>query len=582
MIKFNYIAFCLLAIIATSCGSSKESKPDVKTSKSSKNGEAFSTKDYPYIEAFHKAVRLKTVGDVDGAIAAFGECLAIKQDDDAVYYALSELQLAKGNMVEATSNITKARNLDPKNIWYTQELAYMLYEARDYAKALPEFKKLVEYEGKNLQWLYGYGDCLLRAGKTQEAINVLTKAEDIMGVNPNLSIEKYNLYMAMKKESEAINEIQLARNVFPNDPQLIATLVDHYFQKGDSEKAIGFLEELVKNDPDNGRAHLALGDIYRQQNKKTQSYNEFKAAFKCQDVDIDAKMKVLILLQEASYKPEPGAIELMEMLVTQYPDDAKPHSIRGDYMLALENDQEAILSYRRATELDKNQYPIWNQLLLLDYQNGNFEELYVDSKNCLEYFTTMPTVYLLNGIGAIQTKHYDEAISSLETGKSLIINDKGMEAEFYGQLGDAYFSKKNYQEGQKNFDKALSIDPKSNLIRNNYAYKLALANIQLEKAYAMIQKVVESSPGMATYMDTKGLVLFMQKKYDEAFAMFDEALKLNSKQPDINEHLGDAYFKRNMIDKALEYWNIAKELGSENKNLTKKIESKNYYEPIYD
>jgi tetratricopeptide (TPR) repeat protein len=98
----------------------------------------------------------------------------------------------------------------------------------------------------------------------------------------------------------------------------------------------------------------------------------------------------------------------------------------------------------------------------------------------------------------------------------------------------------------------------------------------------MIQKVIESSPGMATYMDTKGLVLFMQKKYDEAFVMFDEALKLNSKQPDINEHLGDAYFKRNLIDKALEYWNIAKELGSENKNLTKKIESKNYYEPIYD
>lgn len=582
MIKLNYIALIVLAGFATSCGSTKESKPVAKTTKTSKKGEAFSTKDYPYIETFHKAVRLKTVGDVDGAIAAFGECLSFKQDDDAVYYALSELQLAKGNTVEAVANITKARDLDPTNIWYTQELAYLLYEARDYAKALPEFKKLVDHEAKNLQWLYGYGDCLLRAGKTQEAINVLTQAEDIMGLNPSLSVEKYNLYMSMKKETEAINEIQRARKEFPNDPQLIATLVDHYFQKGDSEKGIGFLEELVKNDPDNGRAHLALGDIYRQQNKKTESFKEFEAAFKCQDVDIDAKMKVLIALQEASYKPEQGAIDLMELMVTQYPEDAKPHSIRGDYMLALENDQEAIISYRRATELDKNQYPIWNQLLLLDYQNGNFEDLYKDSKICLEYFTTMPTVYLLNGIGAIQTKHYDEAITSLETGKSLIINDKAMEAEFYGQLGDAYFSKKEYQEGQKNFDKALSIDPKSNLIRNNYAYKLALANIQLEKAYSMIQQVTESSPGMATYMDTKGLILFMQKKYDEAFILFDEALKLNSKQADINEHLGDAYFKRNMVDKALEYWNIAKELGSENKILTKKIESKNYYEPIYD
>lgn len=578
MIKFQYIALSVVIVLVTSCGATK----GVKSTKTAKKADSFSTKDYPYIEAFHKAVRLKTVGDIDGAIVAFDSCLAIRQDDDAVYYALSELHLAKGNSVEARSNITKARELDPNNIWYTQDLAYLLYEAQDYAKALPEFKKLVEHESKNLQWLYGYGDCLLRAGKTQEAINVLSQAEDIMGINPSLSVEKYSLYMKMKKEPEAINEIQRARKDYPNDPQLIATLVDHYFQKGENDKAIGFLEELVKNDPDNGRAHLALGDIYRQQNKLKKSFDEFKAAFKCQDVDVDAKMKVLIALQEASYKPEPGAIELMELLVTQYPEDAKPHSIRGDYMLALENAEQAIISYRKATELDKNQYAIWNQLLLLDYQNGKFEDLYNDSKICLEYFTTMPTVYLLNGIGAIQMKKYDEAITSLETGKSLLINDKGMEAEFYGQLGDAYFSKKEYQEGQKYYEKALSIDPRSNLIKNNYAYKLALANLQLEKAFKLIHEATESSPGMATYMDTKGLVLFMQKKYDEAFMLFDEALKLNKTEADINEHLGDAYFKRNMLEKALEYWKIAKELGSENKNLTKKIESKNYYEPIYD
>lgn len=582
MIKIQFIALFLITILLSSCGATKNNEASQKLGRTSKKEEPFSTKDYPYIEAFHTAIRLKTVGDLDGAILEFDKCLAIRQNDDAVYYALSELQLAKGNKIAAAENITKARAIDPANIWYTQELAYLLYDAQDFEKALPEFKKLVAHESKNLQWLYGYGDCLLRSGKTQEAINVLTQAEDIMGLNPSLSVEKYNLYMGIKKESEAVAEIQRARKEFPNDPQLIATLVDHYFQKGDSEKAIGFLIELVKNDPDNGRAHLALGDIYRQQNKKTKSYEEFNAAFKCQDVDIDAKMKVLIALQQASYKPEEGAVELMEVFVTQYPEEAKSHSIRGDYMLALEKDEEAMVSYRKATFLDQNQYAIWNQLLLLDYQNGKFNELYQDSKNCLVYFTTMPTVYLLNGIGAIQMKKYDEAITSLETGKSLLVNDKGMEAEFYGQLGDAYFSKKQYQEGQKNYEKALSIDPRSNLIKNNYAYKLAIANIQLEKAYSMIQQVTESSPGMATYMDTKGLILFMQKKYDEAFMMFDEALKLNNKEPDINEHLGDAYFKRNLVDKAVEYWKIAKELGSENKNLTKKIDSKNYYEPIYD
>ena len=230
MIRFHYIALLIVTLLVSACGSTKDASSG-KSNKTDKKKSGISTKDYPYIEAFHAAVRLKVVGDVDGAIAAFDKCLSMRQDDDAVYYALSELQLSKGNKSESAINITKARNIDPSNIWYTQELAYLLYDSQDFAKALPEFKKLVDYEPKNLPWLYGYGDCLLRTGKTLESINVLTQAEDLMGRNPGLSIEKYNLYMSMKKETEAINEIQKARKDFPNDPQLIATLVDHYFQK---------------------------------------------------------------------------------------------------------------------------------------------------------------------------------------------------------------------------------------------------------------------------------------------------------------------------------------------------------------
>lgn len=579
MIFFKYIVVLVGFGVLASCGSTKST---AATKKPKKATTEFSTKDYPYLEAFHQGVRLKMVGDVDGAITAFNTCLTIKQNDDAVYFALAQLELKKGNKSQALTHFTKASQLDPKNIWYIKEMAYLHYDNQEFEKAVPEFKKLVEHEAKNLEWLYGYGDCLLRTGKVQDAINVLTKAEDIMGVNPDLSVEKYNLYMSLKKETEAINEINKAREVFPEDPQLIATLVDHYFQKGQAAKAIELLEQLVLADPDNGRAHLALGDVYRQQGKVKESFEQFEAAFKCADVDIDAKMKVLIAFQEISYKPEQGAIDLMKLVVEQHPLDAKSHSIRADYMLALEDEEEAMISYRKAAELDPDQYPVWNQLLLLEYQNGKFEELYTDSKRCLEYFTAMPTIFLLNGIGAIQTKHFDEAITSLETGKSLLIDDKGMEAEFYGQLGDAYMSSKKYAEGKENFDKALKLDPKSNLIKNNYSYKLAVAKIDLEKALSLINQALASSPNQVSYLDTKGFILFQMNKFEEAKGFFEEAMKLNATEPDINDHLGDVYFKLKDVDNALKFWNKAKELGSKNKNLAKKIETKSYYEPSYD
>jgi len=577
----NRFFFIFLLGIFASCGTSKEKSSGVKSPKSTKETAAFSAKDYPYLEAFHSALRLKTVGDIDGAISGLNKCLTIRQNDDAVHYALAQLEVEKGNKVSALDHFTKASNIDPSNIWYVKEIAYVHYENQEFEKAIPEFKKLVNYESKNLEWLYGYGDCLLRTGKTQESINVLTKAEDVMGVNPSLSVEKYNLYMQLKKESEALQEINKAREVYPDDPQLIATLVDHYFQKGETQKAVGFLEELVKNDPENGRAHIALGDIYMQQNKPEAAFEEFRKAFSCADVDIDTKMKLLIAIQESSYKPNENAVGLMELMVSQHPEDARSYAIKGDYMLALDNKPEAILAYKKAVEIEKDQFPIWNQLLLLEYQKGDFEDLYKDSKTCLSYFSTFPTIYLLNGIGAIQNNHLDEAIESLETGKSLLVNDKPMEAEFYSQLGEAFMQKKEYAEGQKNFEKALELDPKSNLIRNNYAYKLAIAKINLDKALILISQATQSSPNQSTYMDTKGLILFQQGKYEEATILFEEALKLNNEEPDINDHLGDAYVMQNMSEKAVEQWLKSKKLGSKNKNLNKKIESKKYYEPIY-
>ena len=80
----------------------------------------------------------------------------------------------------------------------------------------------------------------------------------------------------------------------------------------------------------------------------------------------------------------------------------------------------------------------------------------------------MSIVYLLNGVSANQLKKHDEALESLESGIELVINDPAMKAEFYGQIGEAYFGLKDDNEGVTNYKKALSLDSKSNLLKNNF------------------------------------------------------------------------------------------------------------------
>lgn len=565
----NILRFSILILLFSACKTGKNLESDKPVHNPA------------YINAFHEAVRLKTRGQVEEAIKGFEACLLIRQDDDAVFYALSQLYLMKNDKVKSAENIQKAAKLDEKNIWYTQELAYMYFEAGNYPEAIKSFEKLFKHEPRNVEWLYGYAESLVRGGKSSEAIKIFDKMEDQVGKHPDLSIQKFKLYLQLKEDTKAIAEIEACRKVYPNDAQLIAALVDYYFQKGKETEAIKMLEELVKADPNNGRAHLALADIYRQKGNQKRAYAELKLAFACEDVTIDNKMQILINILENSFKTDPEVLELVEMVVATHPDEAKAHSIRGDYMLKEGNDPEALISYRNALKLDKKLFPIWNQVLVMEYQANMFFELYTDSKECLEYFATMPTVYLLHGVGAVQMKKYDEAVQTLETGLELVSNDKGVEAEFNAQLGEAYFGLKEIEKAKTHYEKAIVLDPKSTLIKNNYAYRLAFLKKDLNRAEELINEALRNAGDVPHYLDTKGFVLFMKGDYLEAKGFYEKAYNLKPTDPINCEHLGDAYFMLGDKSKGLELWKKAKELGSGNKVLDKKIEKKEYYDPQY-
>ena len=137
----------------------------------------------------------------------------------------------------------------------------MFYETEDYANSVKSFGRLVEIEPRNIDWLYGYAEALVKNGETMKAVEALNKAEEQVGAAPQFSIQKYQLYIEAGDTEAAVNELEQGQKKFPKDAQIIATMVDHYFRANQYSKAIEKLEELVVADPSNGRAHLALADI---------------------------------------------------------------------------------------------------------------------------------------------------------------------------------------------------------------------------------------------------------------------------------------------------------------------------------
>ena len=571
-----FLKVCCVCIIFThviSCGTRKNAVLPLEKSISKLN--------YPYIEKFHEGLRLKSKGELDNALACFNYCLSVRQNDDAVYYALSRLYTEKKDLIKSLECLQNAAKFDDQNIWYTQELAYLYYDQNKFEESVKCFSKLVEKEPSNVDWLYGYAECLVKVGKVNEAIKALDKTEDQVGKYPELTIQKFKLYVQLKQPEKGIAEINKARLIFPKDTQLLGVLIDYYFQSNQEKKAIEILKDLVVINPTNGRAHMFLAEVYNQQLNKKEFYNELKKGFVCDDVDIDSKMKVLISIHEKPSKLTPEAFELVDILVKQYPTDSKAYSIQGDYYLRGEQDEKALESYKNALKFDKSKYTIWNQVLLMEYQSSQFDSLYYHSKICLEMFPSIPTIYLLHAIGANQLNKFNEAVSSIEVGKELIVNDKSLLSEFKSQLAEAFFGLKKYKEGIIQYEEILAIDPMSTLNMNNYAYRLALAKIDFQTAEELIKKANELSPNQPHFIDTYGFVLFQKGDYAKSKEYFEKAYSLISTDKIILEHMGDVNSKTGQIEKAVEFWIQAKKAGSKNKNINQKIDKKEFYEPIY-
>ncbi len=568
MNKILYIAIASLFLV--SC------KQSGYITKSDSN---VSAKDYPYIDAFHKGMQYKVQGRTLEAILELEKCLQIRQDDDAVYYALSKLELERGNPDASTNYIIKANEIDPTNIWYIEELAYMYIEKEAFEESAEQFKKLVEKEPRNIDWQYAYSEALLRSGQDKEALAVFETMEGQVGKHPHFALKRYDILMKSGDKTEAIQVLLDAKEEFPKDPSIIGTLVDHYFQAREVEKAEKFLVELVEADPDNGRAQLALAEIYQRRNDMEMAYVALGKAITSSSLDIDTKMSVLISVQEQSTVIPEEMYPIVASFVEMYPDSAKAHSIQGDYLLLKEENDKALASYLKAVSLDNSLFPIWNQVMILQYESNDYEALYKSSKECLELFPAASTVYLLQGISANETGRQDEAVDALSLGMEMIVNDPPMKAEFYGQLGEAYFAQREYDAAFDNYKKALDLDGKNFSIKNNYARRLAVLKRDLDLAESLARQIVVAYPDAAIFVDTKGVVNFHKGNFKAAEDLFRRALTNDPNNPLILEHLGDAQAKRGNMEGAVDSWKLAKQNGSVSKNIDKKISDKKYYEP---
>ncbi|MBO6782690.1 MAG: tetratricopeptide repeat protein [Alphaproteobacteria bacterium] len=101
---------------------------------------------------------------------------------------------------------------------------------------------------------------------------------------------------------------------------------------------------------------------------------------------------------------------------------------------------------------------------------------------------------------------------------------------------------KQWERAERDFLKALELEPDQPLVLNYLGYSWVEQGEQLERAKEMIETAVARRPNDGYITDSLGWVLYRLGDFEGAVVHLERAVLLEPGDPVINDHLGDAYW----------------------------------------
>lgn len=147
---------------------------------------------------------------------------------------------------------------------------------------------------------------------------------------------------------------------------------------------------------------------------------------------------------------------------------------------------------------------------------------------------------------------YPEAI---ELWNALIAEAKTDDWQLHYARGRALERSGRWKDAEADLTTALKLRPDEPELLNYLGYAWIDRGENLTQAMAMVEKAVATNPRSGAIIDSLGWAHFRQANYDKAVELLEQAVELEAGDPEINNHLGDAYWMVGRRDEAVFQWN---------------------------
>lgn len=581
MNKKNSIWLLVAVWTLVSCGTVKSTreKPAVALAQSSLTPEQQRKYDYFFLEA----MRLKEKKDYASAFGLLQHCLDIHPNAASALYEVSQYYMFLRQVPQGQEALEKAVANAPDNYWYSQGLASLYQQQNELDKAVTLLEQMVVRFPAKQDPLFNLLDLYGRQEKYDEVISTLNRLEKRMGKNEQLSMEKFRIYLQMKDDKKAFQEIESLVQEYPMDMRYQVILGDVYLQNGKKQEAYDVYQKVLAAEPDNPMAIFSMASYYKQTGQEELYQQQLDTLLLNKKVTPDTKvgvMRQMIVENEQADKDSTQIIALFDRIMKQEQDDPLIPMLYAQYLLSKNMESESVPVLEQVVDLDPTNKAARMMLIGAAVKKEDYKQIIKVCEPGIEATPDALEFYYYLAVAYNQAEKPDSVISICKRALEHTTADSKKEivSDFYSILGDMYHTQKQMKEAYAAYDSALVYNPSNIGALNNYAYYLSVERRDLDKAEEMSYKTVKAEPNNATYLDTYAWILFEKGNYAEARIYIDNAMKSEGgdKSDVIVEHCGDIYYMTGDVDGALTYWKKALEMGSESKTLKQKIEKKKY------
>ena len=585
-IKIGWLFVTVLML--TSCGGIRS----VRTAKTTAKADGASLMKETLLSAeqqrkydyfFLEAMRMKGKNEYDAAFGLLQHCLDINPTASSALYEISQYYMFLRQVPQGQVALEQAVAFAPDNYWYSQGLVSLYQQQNELDKAAALLEKMVTRFPSKQDPLFSLLDIYSLQEKYNDVISTLNRLEKRLGKNEQLSMEKFRIYLQMKDDKKAFQEIESLVQEYPMDMRYQVILGDVYLQNGKKQEAYDAYQKVLAVEPDNPMALFSMASYYEQTGQKELYQQQLDTLLLNKKVTSDTKISVMRQViaenEQSSAKDSTQVIALFDRMMKQDMDDPQIPMLYSQYLLSKNMEQEAVPVLEQVVDLDPTNKAARLMLVSAAVKKEDYKQIIKVCEPGIEATPDALELYYYLAIAYHQAEQGDSVLSVCNRALEHITPDTRKEviSDFYSIMGDIYHTKKQMTEAYAAYDSALVYNPSNIGALNNYAYYLSVERRDLDKAEEMSYKTVKAEPNNSTYLDTYAWILFEKGNYAEARIYIDNAMKNDGEKSDvIVEHCGDIYFMTGDVEGALKYWKKALEMGSESKTLKQKIEKKKY------